>query len=219
VTFDPAYAFSVLPVILQGAWTTLVATLLGMAVALVLGLGFALAQASPRRALRAAIGFASLFLRGTPLLVQLYFLFYILPLYGVVLPPLVTGVIGLGLQYGAYVGEVYRSGIESIGVGQIEAARVLGLSRHRVWRHVILPQAFARVVPPLGNYMIGMFKSTPYLSAITVNEMLGAAMDEASQSFRYLEPMLIVGAIFTTASYAASRLLARVERGMPVRAG
>jgi polar amino acid transport system permease protein len=86
-----------------------------------------------------------------------------------------------------------------------------------LWTRVILPQALARVLPPLGNYAIAMFKSTPYLAAITVNEMLGAALDEASQSFRYMEPILIVGLLFLIASCLVALLVRRMERLLPVR--
>jgi polar amino acid transport system permease protein len=204
-------------VILRGAATTLLATVLGMALALVIGLIFALCHRAPWRPLRFAVGSITLFLRATPLLVQLYFLFYVLPLYGVTLGPLATGLIGLGLHFGGYVSLVYRAGIDAIPPGQTEAALALGLGRVPLWTRVILPQALARVLPPLGNYFIAMFKSTPYLAAITVNEMLGAALDEASQSFRYMEPILIVGVLFLIASCLVALLVHRMERLMPVR--
>jgi len=216
MTFDIDYALQVLPIILRAALTTLIATGLGMALALLLGMGFALAVWSRWPALRRCSAVAATFLRGTPLLVQLYFIYYVLPLYGVATSALATGIAALGLQYAAYVAEVYRSGIESISAGQWDAAGALGLSRGRTWITVILPQAVPRVIPPLGNYLIAMFKSTPYLAAITVNEMLGAALDEAGQSFRYLEPMLIVGGIFMVCSYGSAFLVRHLERAYPV---
>ena len=217
MNFDVAYAWEVLPVILSAARITLLATGLGMLLALCIGAIFAAAGRSAWRVVRLGAGGFSVFLRATPLLVQLYFLYYILPLYGVSMSPLLTGLLGLGLQYGAYVGEIYRAGIDSIPPGQTEAAAALGLRRMWVWVHVILPQVVPRVLPALGNNLIGMFKSTPYLAAITVNEMLGAALDEASQSFRYLEPLLITGGLFMAASYLSAGLIFALEAATGLR--
>src|SRR5690606_29780824 len=106
------------------------------------------------------------------LLIQLYFLYYVLPTTGIVLSPMVTGVIGLGLHYSSYTAEVYRAGINAVPRGQWEAARSLHLNRWQTYRHVILPQAIPPMIPVLGNYLIAMFKDTPLLSAITIVEML-----------------------------------------------
>ena len=217
MTFDLAYALQCLPLILRGALVTFYATAAGMTLALVLALGFVLLGDSRSRIVRAPVRFLSLLLRGTPILVQLYFLYYVLPRYGISLGALATGITVLGLQYGAYVGEVYRAGIEDIGEGQWEAAHALGLSPFQTWIKIIIPQAIRRVLPPLGNYLISMFKSTPYLAAITVQEMLGAALDEASFSFRYLEPMLMAGLIFLILSCAASFGVRAMERAFPAR--
>src|SRR5690606_29363049 len=124
---------------------------------------------------------------------QLYLLFYVLPAYGVVMSAFATGVLGLGIHYGSYLSEVYRSGIESVPRGQWEAAVALGFSRARTWRSVILPQAFRRIIPPTGNYLVSMFKATPYLATITVLELLGTALNLADHSFRYFEPIALVG--------------------------
>src|SRR5205807_1297535 len=129
------------------------------------------------------------FIRNTPLLVQLFFFFYVLPTVGVTFSPLTTGVIGLGLHYSTYTAEVYRAGIDGVPVGQWEAATALSLPRRRTWTAVILPQAIRRVVPALGNYVIAMFKDTPMLAAITVLDMLKQAQEVGAESFRYTEPI------------------------------
>jgi polar amino acid transport system permease protein len=152
------------------------------------------------------------FVRDTPLLVQLYFLYFvILPDLRLSLSALVTGIIGIGINYSAYTAEVYRAGIEGVPRGQWEAARALNFSAARVWTSVILPQAIPKVIPALGNYLIAMFKDTPILASIGVVEMLQRAQLIGSETFRYLEPMTIVGGLFLLLSYPSSRLLARLE--------
>src|SRR5690606_41182607 len=104
------------------------------------------------------------FLRDTPLLVQLFFLYYVLPVYGIILPAFLTGAIALGLQYSAYTSEVYRGGIEAIARGQWEAARALNLTPWRTYRDIVIPQAVPRIIPTMGNYLVSMLKETPVLS-------------------------------------------------------
>ena len=136
------------------------------------------------------------FMRGTPLLVQLYFLFYILPDLGILLAPLVAGVIGLGLHYGTYTAEVYRAGIDNVPRGQWEAAKAVNLTMRQTWMHIIIPQAMPPMIPALANYFIAMFKETPLLSAITVLELMNQASSVANSNYRYVEPMTLVGVFF-----------------------
>ncbi len=177
-----------------------------------LGLVFALLRRSRIRAVSTVVWLIMEFVRSTPLLVQLFFLFYVLPLVGVTLSPMVTGVLGLGLHYATYTAEVYRAGIEAVPRGQWEAATALSLPTHRIWTGVILPQAIPRVLPALGNYTISMFKETPLLLAIGVLDIVGAAEEEASLAFRYVEPITIAGVLFLLLSYPASLLVRYMER-------
>ncbi len=140
------------------------------------------------------------FIRGTPLLVQLYVIFYVLPDIGILLPPLVAGVIGLGLHYGTYTAEVYRAGIENVPRGQWEAAKACNLTEQQTWTRIILPQALPPMIPALANYFIAMFKETPLLSAITVLELMNQAKSVANSSYRYIEPITLVGAFFLVIS-------------------
>jgi polar amino acid transport system permease protein len=146
-TWDWDFAFAVLPAILEGLLVTLQATVLGALLAYVLGLVFALLRRSPIRVISTVVWLIMEFIRSTPLLVQLFFLFYVLPLVGVTLSPMVTGVLGLGLHYATYTAEVYRAGIEAVPKGQWEAATALSLPTRRVWTAVVLPQAIPRVLP------------------------------------------------------------------------
>jgi polar amino acid transport system permease protein len=154
------------------------------------------------------------FIRSTPLLIQIYLVFYVLPQWGLTLSPLATGVVALGLHYGAYMSEVYRAGIDAVAPGQRDAAVALNLGRWHAFRRIILPQAIRPVVPALGNYVIAMFKDTPMLSTITVLELLNVARNIGSETFRYVEPLTLVGAFFLVASLLAARLVRAVERRM-----
>ncbi|MGE4341024.1 MAG: ectoine/hydroxyectoine ABC transporter permease subunit EhuD [Pigmentiphaga sp.] len=210
--FDWNYAREIFPLLLQALHITVQATVLGMLLAMVLGLLLALARRSPWRLLSWPTAFVIEFVRSTPLLVQLYFFFYGLPALGWKPSALLTGVLALGLHYAAYCAEVYRAGIESVPRGQWEAAQALNLGRWRTATGVILPQAIPPVVPALGNYWVAMFKDTPLLSAITVVEVLQQAKIIGSSSFRYVEPITLVGVMFLVLSLLAAWLVHRTER-------
>lgn len=205
------HAFGVLPQMLQAFGVTLQATLGGFALAVVLGLAWASARMSPLRPVaRMAFWFVEL-VRSTPLLIQLYFLYYVLPEYGIAMAPLAIGVLALGLHYSCYTAEVYRAGIEAVPQGQWEAARALNLSTRATWLRIILPQAIPPTVPMLGNYLIAMFKDTPLLAAITVVEMLQTAKLVGSESFRYVEPLTLAGGVFLLVSLIASYAIRCLE--------
>jgi polar amino acid transport system permease protein len=203
--FDLDYTLGLLPILAKGLIVTVQASLLGMALALVLGLLLAIARRSRLRPLAWASAGWIEFVRSTPLLIQLYFLYYVLPEIGLGMPALVTGVLALGLHYSCYCAEVYRAGIEAVPRGQWEAARALGLRGPRLWSVVILPQALPPQLPALGNYLIAMFKDTPLLSAITVMELLQVARISAAEQFRYLEPLTLVGLAFLLLSLVAAQ--------------
>jgi polar amino acid transport system permease protein len=209
--WDWHFAGKILPDLLRGLVVTIEATLLGYAVALVLGLVWAILRRSPSRIVSQVVRWVVEFIRSTPLLVQLFFLFFALPSLGLTFSALVTGVVGLGLHYSSYTSEVYRAGIADVPAGQWEAATALNLPRRRVWFGVVLPQAVRKVIPTLGNYLIAMFKDSPLLLAITVPEMLHSAYDVGAQSLRFLEPMTIVGVLFVIVSVLSSLLLRRLE--------
>jgi polar amino acid transport system permease protein len=203
--FDPNYAFNiVLPILLGGVVVTLGATLGGMVFALIGGLFLAVVRMSRTRVLSTLAFSYVQIIRTTPLLIQLYFLFYVLPKYGLTLSPLLTGIVGLGNHYATYTSEVYRAGIQSVLRGQWEAATALNLSARRTWLAVILPQAIPPILPPLGNYAIGMFKDTALLFTITVPELMGAAIFESGRTYRFFEPLTLVGLIYTALSYASA---------------
>jgi polar amino acid transport system permease protein len=198
--WDWAFVWQIMPTLIEGVKITILATILGSALALVVGLAIAILRRSPNRAVSRMVGFAAEFIRGTPLLVQLYFIFYVLPDIGILLPPLVAGVIGLGLHYGTYTAEVYRAGIDNVPRGQWEAAKACNLTANQTWTRIILPQAIPPMIPALANYFIAMFKETPLLSAITVLELMNQAKSVANSYYRYIEPITLVGAFFLAIS-------------------
>lgn len=201
-----------LPALVTGLRTTVIATIGGYLLALALGLVAALLRRSPVPYVGRSTYWVMEFIRCTPLLVQLFFVFYVFPGFGLTLSPLAAGIIGLGVHYAAYTAEVYRSGIEGVPKGQWEACRALSLSPGRIWASVVLPQAVRKVIPPLGNYLIAMFKDTPLLFAITVPELLSQAQQLAGRSFRYFEAMTMVGVLFIVISVFSSLLIRRMER-------
>ncbi|WP_411127629.1 ectoine/hydroxyectoine ABC transporter permease subunit EhuD [Streptomyces sp. x-19] len=212
MTFDWSAIGAFLPMFWKGVLVTLQALALGSLIAFALGLVWALAQRSSLKVVRWPVTVVTEFVRNTPLLVQLFFLFYVMPEWGLTLSALATGVIGLGLHYSTYTAEVYRAGIDGVPAGQWEAAVALSLSRRRTWTAVILPQAIRRVAPALGNYVIAMLKDSPMLFAIGVLEMLGEARQFSSQTFQTIEPYTLVGVAFIAIAYPASLLLRALER-------
>lgn len=206
------YTWEVLPQLLGVLKITVTATLVGFVVAVVIGLLLAIGRRSPIRLVVWAINGFVTFVRSTPLLVQLYFIFYVFPqVFQLVLSPFAAGTIGLGLHYSTYLSEVFRAGIDAVPKGQWEASIAMNLSRRQTWVRIILPQAIPPVVPVLGNYLIVMFKETPLLSAITLVEMVGLAKILGSRSFSYLEPITLVGLLFLILSYATGLLVRRLE--------
>lgn len=209
---DWSFVLQVLPKFVPAVWITLQATVAAMVVALSLGLLLALARRSRYRLLSWGVAGLVEFTRSTPLLVQIYFLFYVMPGAGIRMTPFLTGVIALGLHYAAYCSEVYRAGIESIPRGQWDAAAALNFTRLQTLFRIIVPQAIPPVVPALGNYLVAMFKETPLLSTITVMELLNTAKVIGSESFRYLEAITLVGAFFLLMSLLASAGVRLLDR-------
>lgn len=209
--FDWGYAQQILPLLAKAAMVTVQATIAGFLLALVLGLVFAIAMRSSNRLMAWPVKAFTNFVRSTPLLVQLYFLYFVLPEYGVAMSALATGILALGVHYACYTSEVYRAGFESVTKGQWEAAVALNLSRWQSYWHVVIPQALPPIIAPLGNYLIAMFKETPLLSAITVVELMMTAKILGSESFRYLEPITIIGGLFLVMSIVSAMLVRLVE--------
>jgi polar amino acid transport system permease protein len=217
--FDWGFALEILPQLARAAVVTIEATFLGFALAAVLGLILALLRRSENPWVSTLTGGFIEFIRSTPVLIQIFFLFFVFPRFGVVIPAFAAGVLALGLHYACYCSEVYRAGLDGIPRGQWEAATALNLSPARTYWGIIIPQAIPPVVPALGNYLIGMFKETPLLSAIAVLELMQTAKIIGSETFRYLEPITMVGAFFLIMSLVSAVGVRRFEAWLKTRRG
>lgn len=194
--FDWEYTAEIIPLLAEASLVTLQAALLGFALAAIVGLVLAILRMMPSKWLEWSVIGVVEFIRSTPLLIQIFFLYFVLPEFGISLDAMTAGILALGLHYGTYCSEVYRAGLESIPKGQWEAATALNISTYRTFRDIILPQAIPPVVPALGNYLIALFKDTPLLSAVAVLELMQTAKVLGSENFRYVEPITLVGAYF-----------------------
>ncbi|MCX5382261.1 ectoine/hydroxyectoine ABC transporter permease subunit EhuD [Streptomyces sp. NBC_00083] len=212
MNWDWSAVWDFMPRFWDGVVTTLEILALGSLISFTLGLVWAFAFRAPTRFVRWPVNLITEFIRTTPLLVQLFFLFFVLPEWGVKFSALTTGIIAIGLHYSTYTAQVYRAGIDAVPPGQWEAATALSLPAHRTWFAVILPQAVRRIAPALGNYVISMLKDTPLLAGISVLEMLQQSRLAGASTFQYTEPLTVVGVAFILIAYPASLFVRALER-------
>jgi His/Glu/Gln/Arg/opine family amino acid ABC transporter permease subunit len=201
-----------LPFLLKGAVVTIELTVLSMAAALVLGLLVALGRLSRREPIQWVLGAYVEIWRDVPLIVQLLVIYFTLPEIGVRLPAFAAGVVGLSLNLGAYLSEVFRAAILSIDAGQRDAGISIGMSHATVYRRIILPQAFLIAVPTLGGYFISLLKDCALVSFISVNELLRNGTIIISSTFRSMEIYMIVAIIYLCMSFIAARTVRWIER-------
>ncbi len=208
------FAAEALPLLLRGFGNTLIATIVGTIIAAILGLFIAVAIRGLPRWINWVVRLLQAFIRNTPLVVQLLFIYYLFAgIPGLVdVPALVIGIIVIGVHYATYMSESYRAGIDAVPPGQREAAIALSLPPVRTFTAVILPQALRATIPSLGNYAVAMFKDTPFLFAISVVELVTTAQQFGAAKFAYTEAFTLAGLIFLAASYPTSLLIQRLER-------
>ena len=151
------------------------------------------------------------FVRSTPLLVQLFFVFFVAPQFGIKLSAWTAGMLTIGLHFGTYLSEVYRGALEGVPKAQWEACRALNFSTIYTYRRIVLPQAFPIALPGMGNYLVGIFKDTPLLATIGVAELMHTANALGAETYRYLEPYTLVGFIFLIISLPTAMGLRRLE--------
>ncbi len=205
------FVWEIFPRLVEATGNTLLAAGAGYSIALVLGLFIALAQRSQYRWLTFVIREMVEFIRSTPLLLQIFFVFYVGPQFGIRLSPWMSGMIAIGLHYSCYLSEVYRGGLDSVPKGQWEAATALNMTKLQAYRRIIIPQAIPPALAGLGNYLVGIFKDTPMLSVIGVTELIHAANTIGSEHYRYLEPYTLVGIIFLAISHPFAGLIRAFE--------
>jgi len=214
--FDFRGSVEYLPDLLFAAVISVELTVCVMLIGLVFGLVIALMRLSRSRTLRIISTAYVEVIRGTPCLLQLFYIYFVLPAFGIRFEPFAAGVIGLAVNYSAYLSEVYRAGILAVPRGQLEASQALGMSRRLMMRLIILPQAIRVVVPPLGNYFISLFKDTSLVSIVTVKELMFTGQIIAATNFQYFTIFTIIGIIYFSLSYPSSLFVSYLERRMKV---
>ena len=206
------FAYEILPQLLYATLNTILAAGVGYLIAVFAGLVFLLGQRTTSRLLNVFTREIVEFIRSTPLLIQLFFVYFVLPQFGITLSAWVCGMITIGLHFGTYLCEVYRGALEAVPKSQWEACRALNFTKVYSYRKIILPQAFPVAIPGMGNYLVGIFKDTPLLSTIGVAELFHAATAVGGYNYRYLEPYTMVGLIFLMLSIPAAFYVRRLEQ-------
>jgi len=205
------FAIEILPQMLLATLNTILAAGIGYAIAAIVGLLFLLGQRTPIKIVNMINREIVEFIRSTPLLIQLFFVYFVLPQFGITLSAWVCGMITIGLHFGTYLSEVYRGTLEGVPKTQWEACRALNFTTIYTYRRIVLPQAFPIAIPGMGNYLVGIFKDTPLLSTIGVAELFHAATAVGGYHYRYLEPYTIVGIIFLILSVPAAIGIRKLE--------
>ena len=205
------FAIEILPQMLIATLNTIMAAGIGYAIAIIVGLLFLLGQRTRFKIINIINREIIEFIRSTPLLIQLFFVYFVLPQFGITLSAWVCGMITIGLHFGTYLSEVYRGALEGVPKTQWEACRALNFTTFYTYRRIVLPQAFPIAIPGMGNYLVGIFKDTPLLSTIGVAELFHAATAVGGYHYRYLEPYTIVGIIFLILSVPAAMGIRKLE--------
>ncbi len=206
------HASDFLPILLKGAVVTVQVTVLAFLLSSVLGLVLALGKLSPIKAVSVVSSAIINIIRGLPIIVQLFYIYFVLPDFGIQLSAFQAGVIGLGIAYSAYQAENFRAGIEAVDPGQREAALAMGMRPAMLMRRVILPQAFRIALPPYGNTLVMMLKDSSLVSTITVAEMTRAGQLIASSTFQNMTVYTLVALLYLAMSLPLVGMLRRIEK-------
>ena len=214
VKFNSDFIAEWLPFIIGGIWVTLFLAVTSIILAVVLAIFGALGRLSSNPYFNGAASLYVSLVRGTPLIVQILFIFLALPAAGIVLDPLPTGIVALGFNYGAYLTEVFRAGIQAVPHGQTEAARALGMREREVMRKIVLPQATRIVIPAVGNDFIAMTKDTALVNYIGVQELLWRAQSAGRPTGQSFTTLIIAAIMYWILTIILSFFQARLERRM-----
>ena len=213
MTFDMDLVFNSIPLLLIGAGVTIQITVLSTAIGFVIGLIVGVARISHVRLLRMLAEVYVEFFRGTPLLVQIFLFYFALPvLTGQRIDPFIAAISACGINSGAYVAEIFRAGIQSVDDGQMEAGRSLGMTWLQTMRYIIVPQAFKRVIPPLGNEFIAMLKDSSLVSVIGFEELTRRGQLIIAKTYGSFEIWMSVAVIYLVMTLTISRFVAYLER-------
>jgi polar amino acid transport system permease protein len=201
-----------LPILLQGVWLTIVVTVGSLLLSTILGLVWAMMRVSGLRALSGLSAGLINVIRGIPIIVLLFYLYFVMPDFGITLTALQAAILGLGIAYSAYQAENFRAGIEAIDKGQIEAAQTIGMGWWLTMRRVVLPQAVRIVLPPYGNIMIMMLKDSSQASTITVAELALQGKLIASSTFKNTNVFTLVALLYLAMSIPLILLVRHLEK-------
>ncbi|MBW9153752.1 amino acid ABC transporter permease [Clostridium estertheticum] len=204
------------PVLLQGSLLTIELTIISVVIGTLIGIVTALMKLSKNKLLACVAGFYTWIFRGTPMLLQLFAFYYVLPFVGVQLSPFQTAIIGLSLNSGAYMAEIIRGGILSVDKGQFEACRSLGFTYIDTMKRVVLPQTFKIIIPSVGNEFITMLKDTSLVSTITMSEVMRKAQILSSSTFRPMEAFFIAGCLYLLMTTIFTTVFSYYEKKLSV---
>lgn len=213
MSFNVSLAMDALPLLLMGALVTIKITAISVALGILIGLFVGVARIAHSRVLRVLAAIYVDFLRGTPLLVQIFLMYFALPVFtGQRIDPFVAAIASCSINSGAYVAEIFRAGIQSIDAGQMEAGRSLGMSWRQTMRYIIVPQAFKRVIPPLGNEFIALLKDSSLVSVIGFEELTRRGQLVIARTYGSVEIWTSVAIIYLIMTLTISRFVAYLER-------
>ncbi|MCW3490555.1 amino acid ABC transporter permease [Dethiobacter alkaliphilus] len=215
--FRPEVIAAAMPALLQGMWMTIMITVGGVALGFVLGILFGLGRISKNKIIFALSTTYVEIIRGTPILVQIFFIYFAMPiLLGTRISNISAAIAAIAINSGAYLAEIVRGGIQSIDKGQTEAGRTIGMTPFQTMRYIIWPQAFKRIIPPMGNQFIISLKDTSLLSVIAVADLTRRGQTIIAVNYRSVEIWGTVALLYLTMTLTISFVLRRMERRLDV---
>ena len=216
VNLDAKFLTTAVPFILGAVWVTIFISLASIALAIVLATLGALGRLSRNPVANGAASFYVSLVRGTPLLLQIMFIYLALPQAGIVLPELACGIIALGFNYGAYMTEIFRAGVQAVPGGQSEAAMSLGMDGRTTFLRIIAPQAFRIVIPAIGNDFIAMLKDSSLVSVIGVQEILWRAQAAGRPTYQSMQTLIVAALVYWAMTIVFSYFQSRLEKRQAV---
>lgn len=209
---DVNFIINKLPYLMQGCVMTIQLTIITLLIGTLLGVVTALFKLSRNKILFWTATSYTWIFRGTPIILQLFFFYYAMPMIGVSLSPFSAAVIGLSLNCGAYMAEIIRGGIISIDKGQFEASKALGFTYFQTMRKIVLPQTFRVIIPPVGNEFISMLKDTSLVSTIAMVELMRSAVQISSTTFKYTEMLMAAAILYLTMTSVFTGVFSLIEK-------
>lgn len=213
---DFQFIKSSVPILMEGALITIELTILTVFFGTIIGIIGALFKTSKYKILRYIVGFYTWIIRGTPMLLQIFIIYFGLPSIGIEMQPMTAGILALSINCGAYMTEIIRGGIQSIDKGQFEAAKTLGLTYSQTMLHIIIPQTMRIILPSIGNEFITINKDTSIVSTITLVELMRNAQVIASSTFRAMDAYLLAGIFYLMMTTVLTLIFSKIEKKLAI---